>query len=140
MNLIAEQIVATIRDGGSTYLIQGNMAETDNIAVSIFPDYSQVVMGHVTYKQLSDFYQSHKLILKKYPELAVGTWYENNLTYIDLVILVRDRDKAVALGRRYNQKAVFDLTTMEEIETGGTGKVLELFPTIEERINEARHD
>lgn len=69
-------------------------------------------------KQLQDF-------LSNLPADAttVGGWLdtENNEICLDIVDVLSDRRKAVELGRKRNQQAVFDLDALEEIDTGGSG-------------------
>jgi hypothetical protein len=44
----------------------------------------------------------------------------------------------VPIGRQFNQKAIFDLSDMQEIFTGGTGEALAGLPSIEERLARVR--
>jgi hypothetical protein len=48
----------------------------------------------------------------------------------DVVAVLPDRETALALGRRYNQIAIYDLAAGEEIEAGGTGEavLVEILP------------
>ena len=41
---------------------------------------------------------------------------------MDVVILVPDKNEAIALGMGYNQKSIFDLRTGEVIWLEGTGE------------------
>jgi hypothetical protein len=139
--MVAKQVNIARRTGGSSFRPgQGDLIGSENYAISIFPDYTKIVKGKVTQKQLSAFYLKNEDILLQYPELAVGTWYEAGQTYIDLVVTIPTSNKfsALGLGRRYNQKAIFNLKTLEEAKTGGTGEVLGKLPDIGERMKEIR--
>lgn len=139
--IVAKQVNIARKTGGSSFSPgKGDLIGSENYAVSIFPDYMKVVKGKVTQKQLSAFYLKNEDILLQYPELAVGTWCEAGQTYIDLVVTIPTANKyaAMGLGRRYNQKAIFNLKTLEETRTGGTGEVVGKLPTIEERMEEIR--
>jgi hypothetical protein len=114
--LVARQVNIARKTGGSNFNpSRGDLIGSDNYAVSIFPDYSKIIKGKVTQKQLSAFYLKNEDILLQYPELAVGTWYEAGQTYIDLVVTVPIANKyaAIGLARRYNQKAIFNLKYMQ---------------------------
>ena len=138
---IVNQIDAIRKTGGSTFNIKGeNLAGTKGFAVSIFPEHSEIIKGNITIDQLQDYYTKHSKILKEYPELSVGTWFDKKAgeTYIDIAATVKNKWTATGLGRRYNQKAIFNLETMEEISTGGTGKTIADIPTMELRMKEIR--
>jgi hypothetical protein len=139
--IVAKQVNIARKTGGSSFRPgQGDLVGSDNYSVSIFPDYTKIVKGKVTQKQLSAFYLKNEDILLQYPELAVGTWYETGQTYIDLVVTIPTSNKFSALGlaRRYNQKAIFNLKTLEEVRTGGTGLGLSELPDIAQRMKDIR--
>lgn len=72
----------------------------------------------VAAKEIAKFLNDH-------PDVKhLGGWYnpEDQKVYLDIVDIVADRDEAVRLGSKRNQIAVFDLDTMSEINTGGTGE------------------
>lgn len=56
-------------------------------------------------------------------ESHLGGWLDTDAGkyVLDPVEVIDDRDAAIAAGRERNQKAIFDLNTFEEIDTGGTG-------------------
>ena len=134
--------------GGSTFSPFGeNLAGTDSIAVSIFPELSRTFKGKLSEKQLSKFKRDNALAMIKNPMLAFGTWYDkgSDQTYLDVVLRVpRDfKDIAIDLGKEFNQKAVFDLKTFDEIETGGTGEnklTREQRLDRDEKLSELLHD
>ena len=49
--------------------------------------------------------------------LAFGGWYdsESGLYYYDATVIYQDREKAIEAGRANEQKAIFDLSNLEEI-------------------------
>lgn len=139
--MVAKQVNISRKTGGSTFnTTKGDLIGSDNYAVSIFPDYSKIVKGKVTGKQLNKFYLDNEELLLRYSELAVGTWYKGGQTYIDLCVTIPTTNKFAAMGlaRRYDQKAIFNLKSLEEIGTGGTGKGIGKLPNIEKRMEEIR--
>jgi hypothetical protein len=71
-------------------------------------------------KILSAYMRRHKADLstgKNY----LGTWLNEGKVYLDVSQNVQQRETAVRLGRERNQKAIWDVVNMVEIETGGTG-------------------
>lgn len=57
------------------------------------------------------------------PSHVVGGWHdkEHNEIVLDYVDVIKDRAEAIRVGRERNQQAIFDLNTLTEIDTGGTG-------------------
>ena len=138
---IARQVNLNRKTGGSTFnTSKGDLVGSSNYAVSIFPDYSKIVKGKVTGRQLTEFYVKNEELLLKYPELAVGTWSKGGQTHIDICVTIPTANKYAALGlaKRYDQKAIFNLKTLEETRTGGTGRGLGTLPSIEKRMEEIR--
>ena len=136
----ASQIVnksaeAHSRNNGGTVTASGeDLAGTANIAVSTRPDLTQKVKGNPRGQNLKNelhkFFRKNKELLRSDESLAIGTWYDEktDTTYIDVTTIVpkAEKDKAIKIGRDNNQKAVFDLETGEEINTGGDGEVVEV--------------
>lgn len=114
-------------NGGSTFSLDGrDLMGQPKASVSIFPERSKIVEGReITPEDLSGYLEENKDVLEGNEDvLAVGTWFdeESGNTYID-ISAVLDKDIAVKLGKEYNQKAVFDLESVNEIDTGGSGEV-----------------
>jgi hypothetical protein len=139
--MVAQQVNIARKVGGSSFNpAKGNLIGSDNYVVSIFPDYSTVVNGKITQKQLSSFYLKNENLLWEYPELTVGTWYEAGKTHIDLAVTIPTANQysAIGLARRYNQRAIFNLKTLEETRTGGTGLGIGNLPDIKQRMKDIR--
>lgn len=120
--------------GGSTYNpTKGDMGGKDAYAVPMHPELSRTVEGEsVTPEQIKKYMEDPKVkvALAADPTLSVGTWAHEGKTYLDLSSTIADRDEAVALGTKNNQKAIAYLKTREDIQTGGkgTGTPLEVTP------------
>jgi hypothetical protein len=123
---IAQQIVdAHTANGGSTFnLHQGDLAGTDNYAVAAHPERGEVLDHQPTTKDIQAFAKKNADLLKD-PEKSIGTWHDtsNDTHALDVVATMPDREKAIALGKANDQKAIFGLKNNEEINTGGTGAV-----------------
>ncbi len=117
---------------GSTYTLDGqNQVGQPKASVSIFNERSKIVKGKMSQQEmvqiLNEFKEANKDIFEGNEDvLSIGTYYDaqSDQTFIDVSAVV-DKKAAVSLGEQYNQVSVFALDTMEEIATGGDGKVVE---------------
>jgi len=119
---------AHAENGGATFSYGGGnrIGEKGQASVSIYPERSEVIEGEVTPGHFQTYIDRNKDLLLHDERINVGSWYDSSTgkTYLDLAA-VMPREEAIEQGKRYNQKAVFDLEKMEEIPTGGTGDPIE---------------
>ena len=103
-------------NGSTVSLIDGNMVGTKHFSVSIYPTRSVVLWERPTRHELFDFALANLELLLK-PANALGTWFDdwNQVHVLDVVLLVSDRDAALELGLRFDQLAIFDLESRQEI-------------------------
>lgn len=106
------------RYSGSTFLYSKfekegvNLDGMDKYAVGFS---GETVYGELKAVKLNDF------IRRNYDSLdagvVIGTWYESeeNITYIDLVLLFEDREQAIWTARKLGEKAICYLKTQEVI-------------------------
>jgi hypothetical protein len=140
VSLATAHIVSTLqkKTGGFTYsLSRGSLAGQPGYAVAVFPDRSLILKGIPSERQVARYIESNADILRL-PQFVLGGWYDSAVgkTYLDITAVVRTREVAVALGHDYNQKAVLDLRTLDEVKTGGTGENIDakLLPPSGERV------
>lgn len=71
---------------------------------------------------VADYLKEHRDEFKG-ESAHLGGWHdaEHNEFVLDISDVYQDRDEAIKVGQERNQQAVFDLATLEEIPTGGTG-------------------
>jgi len=123
--------------GGSTInLSRGSLGRREGYAVSLYPEISEVIPGKdISPGRVRKFIEKNSELLKD-PRLSIGTWYdkESGKSYLDVSAVIKDRDRAVELGKRYNQKAVMNLKNFEEIPTGGTGESQGFETPMQERL------
>jgi hypothetical protein len=136
------QLKAHLENGGSTFSLSlGDLIGQKKSSVSIFPDRSKIIEGREITKEDIDLYiQENKDLFEGNEDvLAVGTWFDeqSNQTYLDVSAVV-GKKVAVDLGKQYNQKAVFDLELLEEVDTGGTGEVVGDLKPLQERVKDIR--
>lgn len=118
--LIDRQLEVTLKNGGSTFNSIGiDFTERcQGYAVSIFPEHGVVVEGKIDRKDL-EFYWKSILPLRAFSaqKLAVGTWYSGreDKTYLDISMIVDNKERAILLGLMNNQKAIWDFGKKEEI-------------------------
>jgi len=137
----ANQLQAHNENRGSTFTFDGvNQVGRPMSAVSIFPERSRIITGQLTEDQINKYVQDNKDFTSGNEDvLAIGTWYEapENQTYLD-ISAVLPHEQANQLGRDYNQKAVFNLETLEEVDTGGTGEAVQGLKPESERVADLR--
>lgn len=136
-----------LRDGGCTFRLSptGEMMpieETTGYMVSL--DASVLGLGE-SKKRLG--WGSHVLserahyeiglrshLIKHHFNLWVGMWVDNGYLHFDISKWVYDKEEAVALGRKYNQKAIYDLANGRDIQV--TRSATELLGINEERLSD----
>ena len=69
-------------------------------------------------KAITDILKASVLFNPIKEKLVLGGWFdsENKKFCLDLVILEGNKDKALFLAQTFNQKAIFNLKTFEEIK------------------------
>ncbi|KKM25262.1 hypothetical protein LCGC14_1596720 [marine sediment metagenome] len=106
------------REGGCTYsLTLGNMAGKTGYAVSVHPFCNQQVAGKaIRYEHVVAFAAENR-VLASDTILHIGTWYDTttNATDIDVITTVGTVGWALELARKFDQKAIFDLSAMVTI-------------------------
>jgi hypothetical protein len=139
-----EQILALHMeyDGSTFNMYFGDLGGKTLYAVSLYPDLGIVLEGQEIPEDLLRRFISDNSDLLDDPRVSVGTWFdsESGLTYLDVSATIPDRQQAIELGQQYNQIAIFDLSTFEEISTGGTGEQIEDLPPPTERLPELALD
>ncbi len=122
--MVTQALYAIHNGGGATLnLARGqDMSGKDAYSVAIYPERSVVLDHAPTSDEVRDFITRNKDLLDD-PRNNLGLWHdaESGQTYMDVSALVGDTNKAVILGRKYDQKAVWHLGRMEEVATGGSG-------------------
>lgn len=131
------------KNGGLTFNIFSNrdMSGQDVWAVSIYPERSKTVEGKdIWFKDMNDFIIKNADLLAQNPQISLGTWYDksSNKSYIDVVVTKTNQAEAELLGKKYNQKAIFNLKTFTEVSTGGTGESKKFDVPIYARLNSGR--
>jgi hypothetical protein len=121
-----DQVSLHSENGGSSISQTGeDLIGKPGFAVSTHTDKTKTVKGkEITQEDLDQYKEANKEALKD-PNNFVGTWYDSksDQTYIDISTRVENEQEAIDLAKANNQKAIFDLESMNEIDTGGTGEV-----------------
>lgn len=121
-------------NGGSSISQTGeDLFGKPGYSVSTHTDKTKTVKGKEVTKQELDQYKKDNKEALKDPNNFVGTWYDSksDQTYIDITTRVENKEQAIKLGQDNNQKAIFDLESGTEIDTGGTGESTIVEPTTE---------
>jgi hypothetical protein len=121
---IADDIVRTHKQaGGGTFDMSGrSLAGQQLYAVPLYPERTITLHREPTARDIDAFLRQNEDLLSD-ARNKMGTWFDSaaNEHILDVVVAIPNRHLAVELGKRYNQRAIFDLGKMAEIPTGGTG-------------------
>jgi hypothetical protein len=109
----------TLASGGCTYNPSSDtyLSGEPFYAVAMYPECEQVLsLKDFTPGSIYNYAKEHKNILK-HSKNSIGTWIDRdtNEIYLDISRTVSDRDVALAIAKRTNQLAIFDLLNLEEI-------------------------
>jgi hypothetical protein len=114
INDILKSIEST---GGVTYnLSKGNLAGTNNYSVSVYPEKEKIV-SLVDFEEIENYIDSNEDLLSD-PNNSFGAWVNGSQVYLDIVVTIPDKQKALNLARTHNQLAIYDLAQGKEIPTG----------------------
>jgi len=129
---VLQMIQSTVENGGGTFKFMTGDVPQGGVAVAVRGGTFQYSLDaakanpETMAQQLAEHIEN---TIGKFSEADhFGTWVapaEDGTMHIwaEPVNVVANRTEAVKLGKIRNQKAVFDLDTFEEINTGGTGDV-----------------
>lgn len=139
---VVRKLVKQINKGGVTYspLLDKDYGGTQYLAISPFPERSQVFIGKANNKMVIGYCDKNNDLIEK--GFQLGGWFNENdgKTYIDVVttISVEKQSEAITLGKHSNQIAGFNLSDFTEIPLGGTGEFNDSLVTpFEDRLSEA---
>lgn len=118
----------TVETGGSSTEVQNNAIPSSGYMVAYDTSRERWLSeedsnnSEKRKQRIAEFAEENKDILTK-PNMHLGTWRDPETGKISLDISERETDeaRAKAKGRERNQKAIFNLSTFEDMETGGTG-------------------
>jgi hypothetical protein len=128
---VASDIVRFTQEWGglSINMVDGSMP-TSGYMVAKPPEFSRIV-DEVDFvnpvkgpKILSDYMKTHKNDLGN-GRNYLGTWLNDSKVYLDVSENIQELFEAIRRGRERNQKAIWDVANLSEIDTGGTGLVKE---------------
>jgi len=118
-------------NGGATYSMRyKDLSGQKLFVVSLFPDLGLIIEGKdIKKSEIIALIDNNKKLLKD-PRVCVGSWFNSSdgKSYLDINVVLADKDEAIALGRKYNQISIFNLATFQETATGGNGKPIEGLP------------
>jgi len=123
-------------NGGITYnASKGNLGGKEAYSIAMYPERSKTFQGEITKKDILQYISDNIDLLGKKGH-SLGGWYDTEAKqlWLDVAGTVKDKNTAIKLGKKFNQKAIFDLSKFEEIPTGGTGESVKGLPDINNRM------
>ena len=115
-------------DGGFTVDPRTGKDVTSGFAVATDPKLSKEIDAKdVTGKTIQNYVNANKSALAGEGKM-VGGWHDPDTgkVWLDVSTVTPDKNKAVKLAQDANQIAIFDLGSGKSINTGGTGRSLDL--------------
>lgn len=116
------------RNEGSTVNYKAeSLLKRDFFAVAIFPERTVITQARQLREELIEAFVKSNADLLSYSICAIGTWYdaEENMSWLDISVIIADETTARELGDEYNQKAIYDLRLEKIIELTGNGMMPE---------------
>lgn len=112
-----ELLKRALATGGFTFNFDEEVFPTQGFVVSTNPQAEFAVRGDINEQILRDFLDENADEFKG--DACVGAWHdvEKGKWYLDVVHVVKDREKAIALARQHNQEGVYDLARGETVIT-----------------------
>jgi hypothetical protein len=109
----------TINNGGLTYNWKQNinLGGQNYFAVAMYPQAERVIdLDDFSTMDVRNYILDNRELLSDRRN-SFGTWvdYETKKVYLDVSRTISDRDVALAIAKRNNQLAIFDLKKCEEI-------------------------
>jgi len=83
-------------------------------SVSIYPEHGRTYKGLPNQTEIVNFIETNRELLSR-PGHFIGGWRSDNVSYLDISVIVPERESALKLAREYNQQAIFNLETGETI-------------------------
>ncbi len=111
-NVLFNSILA---NGGATVSLEG-FEPSEGFAVSIYPYRGICKPLHMVDAHVISSWISRNLEWLSRADHYVGAWLDHGFLYLDISIIVSDRDEAIALGRAHDQLSIFDFSTFESID------------------------
>ncbi len=90
-------------------------------AVGVFTEVSRTFAARDLPEKIALSFVKGNVELLKNPNCAVGTWFENGISYLDISVIVADKSLAIKLGNEFNQIAIYDLFEENTIWLDGDG-------------------
>lgn len=107
-------------DGGFTVSSVG-LSPKSGYALSISPDNERILdMKTLTTGKMNRILRQYEPILKKEPRAHVGGWRDpvSGKVFFDVSIVTKNKSEAMALAKKHNQLAIYDLKHGKTINTG----------------------
>jgi hypothetical protein len=110
-------------EDGATFNLDGTKYEGKGLIVPVVS--KNTTAEELTPEMISDFVEEHKDKIGDNETVKVGIYKfpNSNQVSIDLNILAPEsaREQAIEFGKNADQESLFDLSTFENVKTGGTG-------------------
>ena len=114
-DMLYSVIEDTLKDGGLTIKPFTGEKPSGGYMVALEGFELQVPVSEFFTGVVADYIGQHAQKLMSNPALCLGTWVNEGTVYLDLSENVKDKEKALELGKERHQLAIFNLETFEEV-------------------------
>lgn len=113
---LADEALKGLREnGGYTLALDGGSPE-GGYAVAVYPNAERIVPeGEITNEDILQYIDDWADVLSRDPRAHLGGWVDEGQAYLDLSAVIDDLDEAILVGWQNKQKAIFNLSTFEDV-------------------------
>lgn len=101
-------------DGATFSLTQGDLSGKPLFSVGVMPERMVEIEGRVSPEDIAKFIRDNADVLDE--EHAVGTWFDNDKTVLDIATTTASKQEALRMGEKYGQDAIYDLAKGEVVD------------------------
>lgn len=110
----------TVREGGLTVRLGANLYPDGGFAVAVHPEATRIFSVEEFKRDATEHvrqYVADNDDLLSLDERFLGTWLDTETAkvYLDVSIVLPDKDAAMRVAKDHGEKAIFDFETMEDI-------------------------
>lgn len=118
----------TARNGGMSVDMKTGAYPKDGYMCAVYAERSELIEAKDATdaskceSRIQAFYEKNKDVLKEEGNV-LGTWLDPDTgnIYLDISKRFEDKAEAIKYASEHNEKAIWDVKNMENIDTGGTG-------------------
>lgn len=115
------------QDGGFTHQPGTGASPTKGYSIAVFPDKEKIMpIDEVSPAALFDYMESNAADFDADDRIHFGAWFNeknegnpdgDDQVYLDMSMVIEDRDEAIKMAKQYGQLGIYDLEAGETVQT-----------------------